>query len=708
MRIISLAPSPNLSLCLEYVRRGWPLIPLHYRLANGHCSCQSSSCRSIAKHPWTKSGLNDATLDEGQIRQWWQQRGSSNIGIVTGKCSGLFVLDIDPRHGGDQSLEQLKSEIPAIDNTLTVKTGGDGLHLYFALPEAVPIPKSRVNLLPGVDIRCHGGYVVAPGSMHASGKTYEWEDKKQPLSILPSGLINLAAHKTKPYGPKPTRYTKSRQPSEVSSKNLKPFKEGSRNSSLTRLAGFLVHIGVKEPFLTESLRHFNESFCHPSLDLIEVDRIARGMSRYVPEPWPEPRPLISQYPSGPELDTAIIPQGFKPWIQDVAERMGCPPEFVTAATIVSFSSTVGRQVSIYPKAYDNWLVIPNLWGAVIAPPGSMKSPALSAGLAPLKAAAEELKGSLGFITSDATLEKLLILMKSNPEGILLFRDELTGWLQTMNRSGREGEREFYLESWNGSNPYTMDRVARGRVHVDAMCLSVLGGIQPGNQRLQNDSNQDGLFQRFQILIQSGLKKVGEGVDREPDHQAFRLATKIYKDALVGRSHDNTPRTLRCEPRASDALKKLLVTWDKKAKKHSETMPSLALHLSKYSSLAPSLALLFQLIEDPASSRVNLDSVESAAAWCVYLENHAKIFYSNLASPTSTVSAQALAAKVREGKVYDGMTMREIYRKCWKNLETPLKCSEAYECLEHLHWLRTNRQSHHKEVILVNPSIRGRK
>ena len=84
-----------------------------------------------------------------------------------------------------------------------------------------------------------------------------------------------------------------------------------------------------------------------------------------------------------------------------------------------------------------------------------------------------------YFTQDATIEKLAELLRDNPRGLLVLRDELAGWLRTLDKAGREGDREFYLEAWNGSAFYTTDRIGRRTLHIPALTVSIFGGIQPG-------------------------------------------------------------------------------------------------------------------------------------------------------------------------------------------------------------------------------------
>ncbi len=110
------------------------------------------------------------------------------------------------------------------------------------------------------------------------------------------------------------------------------------------------------------------------------------------------------------------------------------------------------------------------------------------------------------IVNDATFEALHQTMSDNSAGILMVRDELTGWWSQLDRAGREGERAFCLQAWNGDTGHTIDRIGRGTIHVEACCMSMLGGIQPGRLRsyladaLEDGPSNDGLIQRFQVMV----------------------------------------------------------------------------------------------------------------------------------------------------------------------------------------------------------------
>src|SRR3990167_1030790 len=154
-----------LAYALEYIARGWHVLPLHTPTANG-CSCNQRCGKNVGKHPRTKNGLDDATLDKDQVTSWWTMWPQANIGIATGP-SGLVVLDVDPKANGTASLDSLEA-VHGLMGTLSVRTGGGGTHHYFTALEDRPLNNSAGILGPGLDIRAQGGYVVAPPSLHVS------------------------------------------------------------------------------------------------------------------------------------------------------------------------------------------------------------------------------------------------------------------------------------------------------------------------------------------------------------------------------------------------------------------------------------------------------------------------------------------------------------------------------------------------------------
>jgi hypothetical protein len=148
-----------LKAALAYAGRGVPVFP----------------CEPGAKRPLTRNGHWDATTDPHAIERWWGRWPSANVGVPTGKKSGIVVLDVDVTTGGPESLAKLERAGVPVPKTARTRTGGGGIHLYFRYPRETDIRNSAGLLGPGLDVRGEGGYVVVPPSRTQG--SYEWVDR---------------------------------------------------------------------------------------------------------------------------------------------------------------------------------------------------------------------------------------------------------------------------------------------------------------------------------------------------------------------------------------------------------------------------------------------------------------------------------------------------------------------------------------------------
>ena len=261
----------SLAAALGYADRGWPVIPLH-TVRDGRCSCGKAKCDSPGKHPHTTHGLKDASTDERIIRQWWKRWPDANVGVVTGGRSGIVAIDIDPRHGGEDSLAGLERDHGELPETVEAITGGGGRHILFPHPGGYV--KSR-NVTPGIDVKADGGYIVVEPSLHASGRRYAWEISHHPedtdLAPMPGWVLELVREK------------RARAAGPVSDNGqASPVSEGERNVHLTSLGGSMRRRGMSEAAIRAALREENRQSCQPPLDYAEVDRIAASVSKYDP------------------------------------------------------------------------------------------------------------------------------------------------------------------------------------------------------------------------------------------------------------------------------------------------------------------------------------------------------------------------------------------------------------------------------------------
>ena len=189
----ALRPTP-LAAALNLAARGLRILPVHFPIQRREtlaCSCGQRDCDNPAKHPFgslVPHGAKDATTSTQIVEEWWTSYPQLNIGIAT---ANLLVIDVDPRHSGDESLAALEERHDVIPHTWCVRTGSGGLHIYLAAPSSSTISNSAGKLGPGLDIRAKGGSVVAPPSRHITGDHYRWifDPDEAPLAPIPDWLV---------------------------------------------------------------------------------------------------------------------------------------------------------------------------------------------------------------------------------------------------------------------------------------------------------------------------------------------------------------------------------------------------------------------------------------------------------------------------------------------------------------------------------------
>jgi hypothetical protein len=267
------AENDLLQAALEYVRRGWSVVPAHGIDADGICTCTRHACEAPGKHPrlsWAP--YQQERANEALVRQWWKRWPEANIAIVTGSVSGVVVLDIDPRHGGKDSLAEL-GQLPP---TVTCLTGGGGEHLFYTHPGRTV--KNGANLLPGIDLRGDGGYVIAAPSRHASGQRYQWEGGYSPAEAELSDMPPCVEALLNGYRPAVNAPEES---SEIDIMALLQGKqriaEGERNVQMTRIAGHLLGKSDDVPTVLGTMMSINIMACQPALDITELQTIIRSI-----------------------------------------------------------------------------------------------------------------------------------------------------------------------------------------------------------------------------------------------------------------------------------------------------------------------------------------------------------------------------------------------------------------------------------------------
>jgi putative DNA primase/helicase len=231
---------------LSYAKRGWRILPLHYPTVDApYCSCAQPDCSSPGKHPRTARGVLDATTHTQQIISWWKRWPHSNIGIATGHRSNLFVLDIDDPASVPILEERLSLALP---QTLRANTSR-GMHLYFHYSANL---RNRAGLVPGIDIRAEGGYVVAPPSVHPSGTLYEWANQVEILDA-PQRLLSLILGNATPRPVAGKLDTYQQSALQKANEAIRSASPGTRNDTLNKEAYSLAGLPIPKDILYNQL-----------------------------------------------------------------------------------------------------------------------------------------------------------------------------------------------------------------------------------------------------------------------------------------------------------------------------------------------------------------------------------------------------------------------------------------------------------------------
>jgi hypothetical protein len=219
------------------------------------------------KKPQTTHGSHDATRDPDQLAAWSHWWPSANIGIATGY--GLLVIDFD-RPGAADELTDRYDRRPATWSTVTPK----GRHEYYRVPDGLALSNSGSRLLPGVDTRGHGGYVVAPPSQLDTGGTYRWAPGLSPddldLAPLPMALVDALRPRTRPTHAAPLPASSGDATPRVAAylRRLPALRDGEgRANTAFRLAAFALHdCHLSEPDALIALQVWNARNIEPLED----------------------------------------------------------------------------------------------------------------------------------------------------------------------------------------------------------------------------------------------------------------------------------------------------------------------------------------------------------------------------------------------------------------------------------------------------------
>ena len=210
----------------EYANHGWSILPV----------------KPDEKRPYMQNWLQYTKERAGEqvLSGWFTHLSGAGVGVVTGKVSGILVLDVE--NHCPQPIEEILRKYPT---NMVSRTGSGGYHLFYQYPSNKGRVSNRVRLFDGVDLRADGGFIVLPPTKHPSGGKYEWINKGMP-SVFPSSILEVEGQSTNPAG------------EAWISELLRGVTEGGRNDAAARLAGYFFKKGISSDIVESLLMEWNE------------------------------------------------------------------------------------------------------------------------------------------------------------------------------------------------------------------------------------------------------------------------------------------------------------------------------------------------------------------------------------------------------------------------------------------------------------------
>jgi hypothetical protein len=463
---------------------------------------------------------------------------------------------------------------------------------------------------------------------------------------------------------------------------------------------------------------------------------------------PKPIDFAKHAVTGVTCPIYLLPKVVQDFVGDTAYRLQCAPDLVVIPALCGAGAMLGKSVRVQPKWNERgWTERPAIWGAVVAPPSSMKTPSAKAAMAPIEGLQkrfyaehkEELeaydeahaeykaaprnnkppappKPSPGktVVLNNMTTERAMALQvaqeNSYERGMLIFVDELASWLLGFNqyKNGHGNDREGWLTCWSGG-PYSYERVnSERRVYIPDAYISIFGGIQPDKaKRLFGGTNDDdGMVQRFGLVAM--LDETGETVPRDVAPNDEILAA--YKQRLLdlGKVPE---RLVKFSAEASEAF----AEWESATRNTARQISGpLGTHVLKYTALAPRLALVWHFLDQgkKAPEEIPLETFERVRQFIdAYLKPHAERLYSAIAEHACKPAARKVAEWILKAKL-EKFTARDIRRKQWRefNLEDDRRLIDAtLNYLEAMNWVELRDDTNAKggrptSAAHVNPRV----
>jgi hypothetical protein len=227
----------------------------------------------------------------------------------------------------------------------------------------------------------------------------------------------------------------------------------------------------------------------------------------------------------PEFPFHVLPGHLQDYVASQSTMIGCDPSAMAMCSLTAISGALDHRFAVKMMRGGDWWEHPRLWTLLVGDPSTKKTPCINAATRPLElheadlrrdyearlrdyerakqakdSTVEKLDPPVRYVLFDTTTEKLGEIISRSEHGLLVKRDEFSGWIGSMERygggaHGGSSDRSFWLKAYDGG-PYGVDRIGRGEIHVPNLSSSLLGGIQPARMAELHGLTSDGLLKRF--------------------------------------------------------------------------------------------------------------------------------------------------------------------------------------------------------------------
>lgn len=710
------------------------------------------------KSPLCPNGFKSATTDRGILHEWNKKFPNCNIGIPTGTINNIFVVDVDGEIG-TQSLIALENKYGKLDAPTVIT--GKGKHLYFKMPENVELKCSTSKIADHIDIRANGGYVVAPPSVHENRHLYTWKNfaLNQDFPEAPNWLISLISNTEKQHSPV----------SDVL-KEISNAPQGQRNNTLYKRSISLIGRAMRENLnIADIKENIINAAMQSGLSTEEALKTFDNALKFAEthcDNQEENEPDMDILKTkillpAPKLNTKIF-KGLENWVIQTAENTNAPVDYVAFSLLAGAAGVVGLSRTI--STQTDWIQHCAIWLGIVGEPSSGKSPAIKPIrdilniiekerkpyylkayrewegayivaeqkekewrrklkknpknnlTRPDEAILPEEPSPFHLLYGDVTQESMAEELSLNVKGALVLRDELSGWIEGMNRySSGNSEKSFWLEAFSGGK-YITNRVKLGtnRHEIEDLMATVFGTIQPKKliQTVFKDSGE-GFLARFLWVYP---EPIAPAIPKQKPSQSIVYETLKKLDSLMNPYNGDIKKQRKClylNNSAQNYFEQWLLPHIEKTRKEESKLNEF---LGKGQGYVLRLALLLELLwwassEYSEPTEISLEAIKNAIElYDTYLTPMCERVYNMYYSPSQNIEARALARWIIANKP-QSFILRDIYNNGnVANLRRKEQTEMAANKLIKLNWLSCkssregNTAGRTRKTYFVNPEV----